>query len=306
MKIKKLSIPIILFAITIVAYIAATLLCCYTTKPAVSKGEFSFSITYEYKGETKTLSGVFVCSYSGSDTVQGEHSRYWDGEVKYDNPDNVEYPYIIESDEEKQTTLSVQPNMEAGYFMGDPLYRDHYQEYGLDGCEPYIEYYDYKNEISLNDENRDEVLSSIGFKIIECTYEKPIENSFSFAGISYEADNVIIFLAITLLFLILCLILVRKDEEYQYSKLDKMGALLNLLIGIVALPFISLVCILFGLVESDVHLINQITYNVPPIAVVCLALSVVLRRKGISKPGFFVQFGGILLFALVLVLDTIF
>ena len=304
MKTKKLSFAMILLVITLIAYIVATVLCCYTTKPEVATGEFDFSITYEYKGEVKTLSGVFECEYSGSTTVQGEHERYWDGIITYNTPENTKDPHIIDQSDVTQTLLSVQPNMDAGYFMGDPLYDDYYLEYGLEEIEPYIEYYDYKNDISLNEENQDEILKSIGFKIIDCSYEEPIENSFSFSGISYEADNVIIFVMILLAFFILCLIFVRKDKEYQYSNLDKLGIMFNFLVGIFAVPFISIICILFGLVESNVHLINQIIYNIPPFAILCLALSVVFRRKGFSKTGFIIQFVGILPFVLVLALEA--
>ena len=90
MKIKKLLSTIIFLAITMIAYVVASVFFCYTTKPEVTKGEFPFSLTYEYKGETKTLSGVFECEYSGSTTIHGEHSRYWDEEIKYENPENVE------------------------------------------------------------------------------------------------------------------------------------------------------------------------------------------------------------------------
>lgn len=306
MKIKKLSLTIVFFVITVIAYVAASLHFCYTTKPEITNHEFPFSITYEYKGETKTLSGIFECEYSGSSTIHGEHRRYWEGESKYINPINPENPHIIEENEEMQTVLAIQEDMYAGYFMGDPMYKNHYSDLGFDVAEPYIEYYDYKNNISLNDENRDEILESIGFKLIDYTYAEPIENSFSFSGIQYEADNVTIFIGILLVFFILCLIFVRKDKEYQYTKLDKIGIGLNFLVGIVVVPFTSVVCMLFGIVESNIELVNQITYNTPPFAILCLALSVVFRRKGFSKPGFYIQFGGIALFLLILVLDVIF
>ena len=45
MKTKKLSAVAILLALMLVAYIAATVIFCYQTKPEVSKGEFPFSIT---------------------------------------------------------------------------------------------------------------------------------------------------------------------------------------------------------------------------------------------------------------------
>jgi hypothetical protein len=305
MKTKKLSIEMIFLAITIVAYIIASVLFCYTTKPEVASGEFPFSITYEYKGETGTLSGVLKCEYSGSHTIHGEHHRYWNEEIIYDNPDNVENPFIIDQNDDLQTTLSVQENMYAGYFMGDLLYKDYYNDYGHGSVEPRVAYYDYKNEIFLEDASQEEILESIGFKIVDFTYAEPIENSFSFQGIHYEADNVPIFTSIMFAFLLLCVIFVRKDQEYQYTNLDKFGVVCNFLTGIVAVPFITFFCILFGIVESHIELINQITYTIPPTAILCLALSVVFRRKGSSKTGFFIQFVGILLFMLILVLDVV-
>ena len=305
MKTKKLSLTIIFLAITIIAYITATVLYCYTTKPEISKGEFPFSITYEYKGETNTFSGVMECEYSGSYTIQGEHRRYWHQETTYDNPIDLETPFRIDENAELQTTLAIRENMHAGYFMGDPLYKNYYSSYGYEGPEPYVEYYDYLNDIALDDENREEILESIGFKIIDFTYAEPIENSFSFSGIQYKADNIIIFIAISSVFFLLCLIFVRKDKEYVYTKLDKTGIFLNFLIGLFAVPFISVCCILFGISESSLKLLNQIVYNIPSITILCLALSVAFRRKGISKPGFYIQFGGIPLFVLILLIYTL-
>ena len=305
MKTKKLSSTMIFLAITIIAYVAASVFFCYTTKPEVTTGEFPFSLTYEYKGETKTLSGVYKCEYSGSSTIHGEHNRYWNGEAKYENSENVKEPYVVEHNDELQTTLTVQENMWAGYFMGDPLHKDYYTEYGLDGVEPHVDYYDYKNDIALDEENKDEILESIGFKIVDFTYAEPIENSFSFSGISYEADNITIFVAISIVFLRLCLIFVRKDKELQYSKLDKAGIILNFIVGALAVPFITVFCMSFGIVGSNAEIINQITYNIPSLAIICLGLSVSLRRKGFSKSGFIVQFGGILPFVIVLISEAL-
>lgn len=306
MKASKLSSAKIFIFVTIITYIAATLLCCYTTKPAVTKGEFPFSITYEYKGETKTLSGVLECAYSGSYTIHGQHHRFWDGEVTYDNPENLESPFVIDQNDALQTTLSIHENMDAGYFMGDPLHKDYYEGYGHEGVEPFVSYYDYKNEIFLDDANRDEILKSIGFKIIDFTYAEPIENSFSFSGIQYEADNIIIFDAILLVFLLLCLIFIKKDKAYRYSRPDKFGIFFNFLVGIFAVPFITIVCMMFGIVESDITIVDQIIYNIPPMTILGLALSVVFRRKGYSKIGFLIQFSGIAAFSLILLLEAIF
>ena len=305
MKNKKFSVPLILCVLLVIAYIASTLIFCYTTKPEICEGEFPFSITYEYKGETKTLSGVYKCKFSGSDTIWTEHSRYWTGEsiIEYDGEYDI--PNIVFQDE--TMVLSVHEFIEPGYFMGDPLYKDWYsRHYGLEGPQPDIDYYDYVNEISLEDENvnREELLEELGFKLIDYTYPEPIENSFSLSGIEYQADNVPIFVVISFVFLILCIIFVRKDKEYEYTTLDKIGIALNFVIGIVVLPFISFFCWFYGIVGGE-DILSQITYNTPFIAITCLALSVVLRRRGARKTGFFIQFGGIVLFILLLIIDAI-
>ena len=37
--------------------------------PKIKEGEFDFSVTYEFNGETKTVSGVYVCEYDGRSWV---------------------------------------------------------------------------------------------------------------------------------------------------------------------------------------------------------------------------------------------
>ena len=298
MKIKNLRIPAILLVGLLVAYAILTVILCYNTKPAVSEGEFPFSITYEYLGETKTISGVYSCKFEGSQTVFREHDRYWSGEITYTEGD-----YFVFQEEMK--TLAVQPYMIAGYFMGDPLHSDIYQVYRLEGPEPYAEYYDYENEISITDFDKDEELAAIGFRFVDYSYAQPIENSFSFSGVEYEADNIIFFVALMLVFLLVCIIFVRKDKEYKYSYLDKSCIIVNFIVGIIAVPFISLICTMFGLVGSGYEWIDQCIYNIPSFTILCLALSVMLRRKGYSKQGFFIQFSGILAFVLILLTDLI-
>lgn len=298
MKTKKLLLPAVLLAATIAAYIVLTLVFCYNTKPKVPEGEFPFSITYEYLGETKNVSGVYKCKFSGSQTIFTQHERYWESDVEY-----TEGGYIIYQNEKK--TVTIQPNVESGYYMGDPLYRDYYENYGLEGPTPYAEYYDYENDISYADFGLEEELASVGFRFIDYTYPEPIKNSFSFSGVEYEADNIIFFFVLMLLFLFACIIFVRKDKEYKYSVLDKIGIVLNFIVGFVAVPFIYIICTMYGLVGSGYEWIDQIIYTIPPFSVLCLALSVVFRRRGYSKTGFFIQLGGILAFIMFIMLDFI-
>ncbi len=298
MKTKNLKLPAILLAVLLVAYAIVTVVVGYQTKPTVSEGEFPFSITYEYLGETKTISGVYACKFGGSHTIFGMHERYWAGEEIYSQGD-----YIIYQDDTK--TLSVNPGMSAGYFMGDPLERDYYQAYGLEAPTPYASYYDYENDIILEEYQQDEALAEIGFRFVDFSYGEPIENSFRFSGVSYEADNITFFVVLMWLFMIVCLIFVRKDKEYQYSYLDKSGIIVNFIVGVVAIPFIQIICTLHGLVGSGYEWFDEMIYNIPPIAILGLTLSIVLRRKEYRKTGFFIQFIGPVLFALVLILEQI-
>jgi hypothetical protein len=177
--------------------------------------------------------------------------------------------------------------------------------YGLEGPEPYAEYYDYENEISITDYDQDEELAAIGFRFTDFSYAQPIENSFSFSGIKYEADNIIYFVALMLVFLVICIIFVRKDKEYKYSYLDKSCIIVNFIVGIIGVPFIYIICTLHGIVGSSYEWIEQFIYNIPPISILCLALSVVFRRRGLRKTGFFVQFGGVGIFSIVLLIEFI-
>ena len=299
MKIKNLRIPAILLVGLLVAYAILTVILCYNTKPAISEGEFPFSITYEYRGETGTTSGVIICKYEGSQTIFNEHTRYWSEETVYTEGD-----YVVYQDETK--TLAVQPGTEEGYLMGDPLYSDYHQKhYDMEEPGAYVEYYDYENDISISGYQNEEELAAVGFRVLDFYYGEPIENSFSFSGVTYEPDNIIFFVVLMLIFLLVCIIFVRKDKEYKYSYLDKSCIIVNFIVGIIAVPFISLICTMFGLTGSGYEWIDQCIYNIPSFTILCLALSVMLRRKGYSKQGFFVQFGGILAFVLMLLTDLI-
>ena len=137
MKTKKFVLPAVLLVGLLIAYAAFSVIFCYNTKPAVSEGEFPFSITYEYLGETKTISGVYVCKFHGSETIFREHNRYWDGESIIEYNGEYDIPNVVFQNEE--ITLAVFENMSAGYFMGDPLYKDYYANYGLEGGKGNVE-----------------------------------------------------------------------------------------------------------------------------------------------------------------------
>ena len=64
----------------LVLLLAATLAGCGLTapRPEIEKGEFPFSVTYEFAGEIKTVSGVYVCEYNGTRvSLDGGAHRDW-------------------------------------------------------------------------------------------------------------------------------------------------------------------------------------------------------------------------------------
>ena len=300
---KKFLLPGIFFAAMLVAFALLTVIFCYTTEPEIAEGDFPFSITYEYKGEVGVLSGVYHCKFSSSSTYGGFHERWWDGGATYDQTPKYDYAYIIDRTEDY--SLSMHEHMIPGYFMGDPLHQDYYDEYYDGVIAPYIEYYDYKNGITLDDSNREAVLEAIDFKIIDYTYPEPIENSFHRSGLCFEADNLPMFVLATLVFLLLCIIFVRKEKDYTYNAMDKISIVLNFLVGLVAMPFISIVCLFIDINGTAGDVTAFIAYTIPVIGYTCLALSIVFRRKGYSKTGIVIQFVGTAMFALLIASDII-
>ena len=295
MKSKKLLLPII---ILIAAMIVSAALACITgivQKPEIETQEFPFSITYKYNSETKTLNGTYVAEYYDGDTVGFEQIRYWSGYVKDNDSGDANNLIIAETEE---GTMYLCPNIFSGYVMGDPQYADNYSE--EEPYQPYGMFYD-KDGIENTDA---QILKAQGLEIISWDYPEPIENEFVFSHISpLSGDIVLAFVLIAFVALILCIIFVKRDKEVAPKILDKISTILNFVVGIVLLPFITICCALSDINGGGEDLIYQITYCIPAISVLCIALSVSLRRRGFSKISMLVQFIGPLMFAIILLID---
>ena len=282
----------------LVVYLIATLSLLFlgysVQKPRVARQEFPFSISYSYQGETKTISDVYVGEYARGAKYLGDDAVAWYGYIK--DHDRLESDFYRLA-EVNGKAFSINLNIEPGYLMGDP-------KHAVSVCQPtgVCHQFDGTNNIAVTDPAE---LAELGFSIVSWEYPTPIENSFSFSGIEYEADNIIFFVALMLVFLIVCIIFVRKDKEYKYSYLDKSCIIVNFIVGIIGVPFIYIICTLHGIVGSSYEWIEQFIYNIPPISILCLALSVVFRRRGLRKTGFFVQFGGVGIFSVVLLIEFI-
>ena len=297
MKNKKLLLPIIIILVTVI--VSAVFACCVgiVQKPQIEKHEFPFSITYKYDSETKTLNGTFVAEYYAGDTVGLEQIRYWSGYVKDNDSGDPNYCTVAETEE---GTLYLCPNIFEGYVMGDPQYSDYYSE--DEPYQPYAMFFD-KDGIENTDA---EIIKAQGLEIVSWDYPEPIENEFVFSHISrLSGDMALSFVVIAFVSLILCIIFVKRDKDVTLKLIDKISIILNFVVGIVLLPFITICCAFSALNSGDEEFIYQIIYCIPAVCVLGVALSVSLRRKGFSKSGMLVQFIGPLIFGVIIMFDYI-
>ena len=142
----------------------------YVPSPEIKSGEFNFSVTYEYGGETNTVSGVYVCEYNGTEWfLDSESVRDWKGYIKGGQmDDHVSIDIINENDE-----IILVLNLEPEYFMDD-------YDFDLYGVpEPYIMIKDHTEEGGLSIiHDAADVEEICGARIISYEYDAPIENTF--------------------------------------------------------------------------------------------------------------------------------
>ena len=288
MKTKNLRKAKIILAAYLIATLVLLFLGYSVRKPKVAQQEFPFTITYSYQGETKTISDVYVGEYVRAAKYLGDDSVAWYGYIKDHNR--------LESDfyrvgEDAGQAFAINLNLEPGYLMGDPAYADSV-------CYPsgVCHSFDGTNDITVTDSAE---LAELGLVIVDWEYPEPIENRFSFGGISLSSEATIYTAIIAIVALLAGIMLIKREKDFVYSKIDKVSVVLNFLIAIVAFPFIFMVSILSEIV-ADVSVWQQILYLAPALTVLGVAASVALRRCGYRKHSLLVQFMGPILFAIVL------
>lgn len=270
-------------------YLAATcvlLLFGYSIqKPAVAQQEFPFTITYSYQGKTETISDIYVAEYALANKYIGDEPTAWYGYVKDRNRLESDFYRIGEQDGKH---FSINLNMEPGYLMGDPRYADSV-------CQPTGVCHD-GDETDITDPAE---LEQLGFSLVSWEYPAPIENTFSFGGISLSSEATMYTAVMAVATLLACMILIRKDPEISYGVLDKVSVAVNVLVAVFAFPFIFITASLSEIL-ADVTLWQQIFYLTPAITVLGIAASVALRRMGQKYISFGIQLAGPVLFALLL------
>lgn len=144
--------------------------CGFTVpRPEIKSGEFNFSVTYEYAGETKTVTGVYVCEYAGTSwTLDGGYDRDWTGYIKgSDDNDHILLDTVEGGDE-----IILVLNLNADYFMDD----FNFDLYGNPA--PYIMIKDYTEEGFRILQDAADVERDYGAKVISYEYDAPVENTF--------------------------------------------------------------------------------------------------------------------------------
>ncbi len=272
MKSKKLFLPCVILIVAVFAMAIYSVICSIAKKPTITEKEFPFSITYELNGETKTINEVFSVRYDRNDGYTDTKTRVYVGNIGDMGDD--ENSYTLREDENGRIVLLTK--LYADYLMGDTKY-DYFDN---EPFEPQILYYDL-DEIEYTDE---ETLLAQGVKLISFEYPTPIENSFVFSHISIFDNKVVIPSAlISLLALILTVILVKKEQDFERKPMDIVSIIFNFILAFVVVPFFTFVALLMDITGDNDNIFSQLIYFVPALTVLGVAASIALRRKGYKK-----------------------
>ena len=290
MKNKKLFLPTIILAVAILATVVYSIISSIAFKPAITEGEFPFSITYELDGERVTIEDVYKVHYIRNDGYADTKSRIYAGELKSSGEDDT--LYTLKKDE--NTRVELWTHFYADYLMGDTEY-DYFDD---EAFEPSIYYYD-TQEQEYDDE---ETLLAQGVKLISFEYPTPIKNYFVFSHISHFSGAVVLpSLLISLLALIATIIFVRKEKELKYKAIEIISIVLNFLIGFTFLPIVAFLAIFIDIEGGGPELYYQVLYFIPAVSMLSIAASVALRRKGYGKISLIAGFVGPVIFVLYLI-----
>ena len=239
------------------------------------------------------ISDVYVGEYVRTAKYLGDDAVAWYGYIKDHNRLESDFYRIAQMDGQ---AYSINLNIVPGYLMGDPAYAGSvYQPAGV--CHSF----DGMNDITVTDPDE---LAQLGLSIVSWEYPEPIENAFSFGGISLSSEATMYTAAIAIAALLACMILIRKDKELVYSTADKLSIVLNFLIALLGFPFIFMLSALSEIV-ADTSAWQQILYLTPALTVLGIAASVALRRCGYGRGSLFILFLGPFVFAIDLLIVSL-
>ena len=279
---KKLKLPIIILLIGIIATVGSCLLTCIAKEPTITEYEFDYSITYKVDDVTTTINGRYKCVYSGLAGDSDPLSRCYKEEYN-----TLPSRYIIAEKDGLQLYIVIDFN--HSYLMGDT--EDDYYEPFLD--DPCLEAMD----VEGNQYDDEQTLSRFNAEIVSWEYPDPLENTFVFSGFSImHTASMLVMVAVITLTLIFMMITVRKDRSTSYNVLDVLSIVLNFVVSLGIVPFITVVVAFLPLTMSCDTFLYQAMLCTPAFILLTVAASVAFRRKGFRKLGFFAQLIGPALF----------
>ena len=299
MKNKSLKKTAIIIAIGLIVAIAVHFFTSIQQKPTVTENDFKYSITYKLDGEVKTLEGIYTSRFVGfGNNGISPLDRNYDGEYTVDGVTTPSHTYTIAKN--GTVELYIVNLLNDSYLMGDTENFDY--QASLDT--PFLEAVDEEGYAYDSDER--DLLAMFDAEIISWDYPEPIENSFVFAGFSgLHPTSVLAMMVVGLFTLILCMILIKKEEGVAYNALDTIGILLNFAGALVVLPVISFAAYLIQAFQMGPEWIYQVYLCIPPVILFTLAASLSLRRKGFRISGFLIQFFGPAILVIFGILENI-
>ena len=295
MKNKKLFLPAIILASAIVLTAICTLVINIALKPTITEAEFDFYIEYELDGERIVIDETYKAHYVGNGGYTGTKERHYSGQLG----DFEEDSRMVTIKQEAAGRIEINTNIFADYMMGDAEDHDYFT---YDPFEPQLLYYD-----AMEQEYSDaETLLEHGAKLISWEYPEPIENSFVFSHFSISNCEVVLpALLIALVAMIVTIIFVKKDADYVKKPLDVIATVFNYIVGIMTVPFFTIIAFLGDALGDNESFFSQVTYYVGAITILSIAASIALRRKGYKVIGFIIQFAGPVLFFVVYMISSI-
>lgn len=283
MKAKNIRRAKVILSACILATLVLLVFGYSVKKPAVSRQEFPFSVTWSFDGRTETFSGVYAAEYVTPAKYLTAPSTAWSGYILSQGRQDGAYVTVAETD---SGNFSIDLDLLPGQLMGDPRFS---------GPEPVpAGAYNGYDGVRIDDPRE---LEAMGLKILSWEYPQPIENKLQWGGISLSSEAVVLTTALAVLALLACLILVKKDPELPGSRLAVLSAVLNFPMAFLVLPFLCFVSALSEIL-GDTSLAQQLIYLCPWLTGLGLAGSVALRRCGLPRWSLAAQFAGPGLFAL--------
>ena len=155
-------------AIILVLLISLALTSCglNVPRPEIKEGRFNFSVTYEYNGEAKTVSGVYVCKYDGVIWYNPNRDPFVHWEESFEGDGVNEYGDIPICNTDDGGEIFISLFMYPEYFMGDPEYANAKPLIRAELCYP---------DDQIGDPD---ILTEYGVKLISYEYDEPIENVY--------------------------------------------------------------------------------------------------------------------------------